>query len=163
MGEVSLYVGENLSYEEERILVKKAWELTDYDGHALSVVCAVNKQAKQAFATHGLPDESFIRGKAPMTKEEVRCVSLFKLQLHQDSVCYDVGAGTGSVSVEMALRANQGQVFAIEKKKRRQRFWQKINENLQWIIWKSLKERHPLPWKNCLLLHMLLSEALPVI
>ncbi len=116
MGEVSLYVGENLSYEEERILVKKAWELTDYDGHALSVVCAVNKQAKQAFATHGLPDESFIRGKAPMTKEEVRCVSLFKLQLHQDSVCYDVGAGTGSVSVEMALRANQGQVFAIEKK-----------------------------------------------
>ena len=116
MGEVSLYVGENLSYEEERIFVKKAWELTDYDGRALSVVCAVNKQAKQAFTTHGLPDESFIRGKAPMTKEEVRCVSLFKLQLKKDSVCYDVGAGTGSVSVEMALRADQGQVFAIEKK-----------------------------------------------
>ena len=116
MGEVSLYVGENLSYEEERIFVKNAWELTDYDGRALSVVCAVNKQAKQAFTTHGLPDESFIRGKAPMTKEEVRCVSLFKLQLKKDSVCYDVGAGTGSVSVEMALRADQGQVFAIEKK-----------------------------------------------
>ena len=116
MGEVSLYVGENLSYEEERIFVKKAWELTDYDGRALSVVCAVNEQAKQAFTTHGLPDESFIRGKAPMTKEEVRCVSLFKLQLKKDSVCYDVGAGTGSVSVEMALRADQGQVFAIEKK-----------------------------------------------
>ena len=116
MGEVSLYVGENLSYEEERIFVKNAWELTDYDGRALSVVCAVNKQAKQAFTTHGLPDESFIRGKAPMTKEEVRCVSLFKLQLKKDSVCYDVGAGTGSVSVEMAVRADQGQVFAIEKK-----------------------------------------------
>ena len=116
MGEVSLYVGENLSYEDETIFVKKARELTDYKGQALSVVCAVNEQAKPAFTTHGLPDESFIRGKAPMTKEEVRCVSLFKLQLHQDSVCYDVGAGTGSVSVEMALRADQGQVFAIEKK-----------------------------------------------
>ena len=116
MGEVALYVGENLSYEDEAIFVKRARELTDYEGQALSVVCAVNEQAKPAFTTHGLPDESFIRGKAPMTKEEVRCVSLFKLQLYQNSVCYDVGAGTGSVSVEMALRADQGQVFAIEKK-----------------------------------------------
>ncbi len=62
-------------------------------------------------------DEEFISGKAPMTKEEVRCVSLSKLELHQDSICYDVGAGTGSVSVEMALRADQGQVFAVEKKR----------------------------------------------
>lgn len=51
-----------------------------------------------------------------MTKEEVRCVSLSKLRLQEDSICYDVGAGTGSVSVEMALRADQGQVFAVEKK-----------------------------------------------
>ena len=51
-----------------------------------------------------------------MTKEEVRTVSLSKLRLQENSVCYDVGAGTGSVSVEMALRAWKGQVYAIEKK-----------------------------------------------
>ena len=43
-------------------------------------------------------------------------LSLSKLRLQEDSICYDVGAGTGSVSVEMALRADQGQVFAVEKK-----------------------------------------------
>lgn len=43
-------------------------------------------------------------------------MSLSKLHLSEDSICYDVGAGTGSVSVEMALRVWNGKVYAIEKK-----------------------------------------------
>ena len=116
MGDVILYVGENLSYENEKIFHDKAENLTEYRGDALSVVTAYNENATPLSAVHGIRDEEFLRGKAPMTKEEVRTVSLSKLCLAEDSVCYDVGAGTGSVSIEMALRAWNGEVYAIEKK-----------------------------------------------
>lgn len=61
-------------------------------------------------------DEVFIRGNVPMTKSEVRAISLSKLELEADSVLYDVGAGTGSVSVEAALEIPGGMVYAIEQK-----------------------------------------------
>lgn len=61
-------------------------------------------------------DEVFIRGAVPMTKSEVRAVSLSKLELGQDSILYDVGAGTGSVSVEAARLIPTCRVYAIEKK-----------------------------------------------
>lgn len=116
MGDVQLYVGECLSYPEEKVFVKKAADLVGYAGDPLCVVCAVNPGARAAKVTHGLPDGAFLRGKAPMTKEEIRTISLSKLQLLETSICYDVGAGTGSVSIEMALRARRGRVYAIEKK-----------------------------------------------
>ncbi|KXG77747.1 Cobalamin biosynthesis bifunctional protein CbiET [Fervidicola ferrireducens] len=63
----------------------------------------------------GIPDELFVRGNVPMTKEEVRAVSLAKLRLRRDSVLWDVGAGTGSISVEAALFCKEGVVYAVEK------------------------------------------------
>lgn len=50
-----------------------------------------------------------------MTKSEVRSVALSKLALTEDAVCWDIGAGTGSVAVEMALQACRGQVYAVER------------------------------------------------
>lgn len=63
-----------------------------------------------------MKDECFIRGDIPMTKSEVRAVSLSKLGIERGSIIYDIGAGTGSVSVEAALLADKGHVYAFEKK-----------------------------------------------
>lgn len=54
-----------------------------------------------------------------MTKETIRRLSIEKLYIGNHSVCYDIGAGTGSVSVEMGLAirrsCNEGSVYAIER------------------------------------------------
>ncbi|MDA1128769.1 MAG: precorrin-6Y C5,15-methyltransferase (decarboxylating) subunit CbiT [Chloroflexi bacterium] len=66
----------------------------------------------------GLPDDAFEQrrpNKGQITKKEVRAVSLYSLGLRQDSVVWDIGAGTGSISVEAALIANRGQVYAVER------------------------------------------------
>ena len=74
-----------------------------------------------AVVTHGLPDSAFLRGEGeggvvPMTKSEVRAIALSKLRLSERAVCYDIGAGTGSVAIEMALQAKKGRIFAIERR-----------------------------------------------
>ena len=60
-----------------------------------------------------MKDEAFIRGAIPMTKSEVRAVSVSRLELKPEDILYDVGAGTGSVSVEAALLIPRGRVYAL--------------------------------------------------
>ncbi len=116
LGHVRVSVGEQLSYPDERITVGLAEELKEQCFHSLSAALIENDRA-DTVVTHGLPDEVFERTESvPMTKSEVRSVCLSKLALQADSVCWDVGAGTGSVALEMALQAEKGQVYAVERK-----------------------------------------------
>ena len=140
-GRCDALCGRKSFLRNEKIFHDKAANLTEYRGDALSVVTACNEKVTPMSAVHGISDGEFLRGKAPMTKEEVRTVSLSKLRLSEDSVCYDVGAGTGSVSVEMALRAWMGQVYAIEKKEDALALLKENKkENSRWIILRSYRE-----------------------
>jgi precorrin-6Y C5,15-methyltransferase (decarboxylating) CbiT subunit len=63
----------------------------------------------------GIADADFIRGKVPMTKREIRVQALSMAKIKSDDVIFDIGAGTGSLSIESALLAKAGQVFAFER------------------------------------------------
>ena len=67
----------------------------------------------------GIPDSKFSHTKGMITKEEIRVIAVSKLKLKNDSIVWDVGAGCGSISIEAALLAGKGKVFAIEKEKSR--------------------------------------------
>ena len=118
MGQVRVSVGERLGYPQERVTTGTAAELAGMDFDPLSAVLIENPQARPC--APGLPDELFQRSGegpvVPMTKSEIRALVISRLRLREDSLCWDVGAGTGSVSIEIALQARQGRVYAVEKR-----------------------------------------------
>ena len=116
LGRLFVTVGENLSYPEERIVRGTAEELAERSFASLALALVENSQAKDAVLTQGRPDGDFLRTEVPMTKSEVRAVTLSKLRLTRNALCWDVGAGTGSVSLEMAETCEDGQVYAVERK-----------------------------------------------
>lgn len=117
LGQVRVSVGERLSYADERIVTGTAAELAGETFADLSVLLAVNPDpVVRPWNGSGLPDGAFLRGDVPMTKEEVRALALSKLRLEAHHVVWDVGAGTGSVSVELSLLAPRSRVYAVECK-----------------------------------------------
>lgn len=127
-GDARVTVAERLSYPDERITCATASEiagqtfddlnvmLIDFAGGAGSPAGASRAASSRwPYASSGIPDELFIRGDVPMTKQEVRAVALAKLRLTATDTVWDVGAGTGSVSIEAALVARAGSVWAVER------------------------------------------------
>ena len=112
-GHVKATVGENLGSTAERLVTDTVETLASLEFAPLSVLL-VEPCPPLPARVPGWPDEAFLRGKTPMTKQEVRAAVLAKLAVRPGDTLWDVGAGTGSVSVEMALAATAGRVCAVE-------------------------------------------------
>ena len=105
-----LWIGEKLSCEDESIA---PYEERAYD--PLSVALIINENPQTGLPDVGLKDEAFLRGKTPMTKREIRMQVLGEMKLKPDAVVWDIGAGTGSVSIECARQCPLGEVYAVER------------------------------------------------
>lgn len=117
LGDLHVWAGEWLSYPQERLVFGTAAALSEDVFDDLAVMLVENPMpVKPTYQAPGLPDSAFIRGDVPMTKEEVRTLAVSKLRLQERDVVWDVGAGTGSVSIECALAMPCGSVYAIERK-----------------------------------------------
>lgn len=112
-GDVQVVVGQCLGTPEEKIFRGSVKELAAGRFNSLSVLLVEAAEVLPRRAP-GLPDEAFERGDVPMTKQEVRAAVLAKLAVRPEDILWDVGAGTGSVSVELALAAPRGRVYAVE-------------------------------------------------
>lgn len=112
LGDLKIFIGENLSYETEKITettVKEAGEGTYSD----LVVFLIQNPNPVSYVN--FKDETFIRDKVPMTKQEVRLLAINKLGITKNSVVYDIGAGTGSVSCEIAFNYESSSVISFER------------------------------------------------
>lgn len=111
-----IVLGTDLSYQTEQIYqmtVEECCQSTFGKGLFVALICNSKPRANQIYA---LSDEMFCREKIPMTKADVRHLCISKLGLCEGAVLFDIGAGSGSVSIEAAKQYESIRVYAIERK-----------------------------------------------
>ena len=152
--EAHFYIGADLTYEQELLEEGIPEEIIGKEYPSLCVVAIENENPINYKKIAYLTDEMFIRGKTPMTKEEVRILALHHLNLESDSIVWDLGAGTGSISIECARQCSFGEVYAVEYQKSAIELIEKNKEkfgctNLQIIEGKALQVISELPTPDC--------------
>lgn len=108
-----VHIGEQLGSGAETITHTTVAELRKRDTASLTVLIVENS-SPDSRQRAGIEDEEFVRGEVPMTKAEIRAQIMSKLCISPTDICVDVGCGTGSVTVEMALAAHEGMVYGFD-------------------------------------------------
>jgi precorrin-6Y C5,15-methyltransferase (decarboxylating) len=110
------YVCQDLGSEDEKVIKTNLPNLVKMKFSPLNVLILLRGKPKTSpRQILGIPEASFCRREGLITKQEVRAVSLAKMHLTEDSIVWDIGAGSGAVSIEASFIAREGRVFAIEK------------------------------------------------
>ncbi len=116
LADCQVVVGYQLSYPDESVRLCTPHQCAEITAEGLYLLAVLREQAEPRTLAPDKADGAFIRGKVPMTKEEIRELAVCKLGLTEDAVVYDVGSGTGSVAAEIAARSGKLRVYAIEQK-----------------------------------------------
>ncbi|WCK56474.1 precorrin-6y C5,15-methyltransferase (decarboxylating) subunit CbiE [Aneurinibacillus sp. Ricciae_BoGa-3] len=117
MTEYRAFIAENLGGDTERCRWMSLEEMADEEFSPLNIVILKKTEEAKVWPL-GIDDEEFVQRKPDkglLTKREIRILSISALNLKEDSVVWDIGTCTGSVAIEAAKIATEGQVFAIEK------------------------------------------------
>ena len=123
-GEAEFHFGVNLSLPDETLFSCSAAELREgaleaefaaLPPHALVCLYLVLPDSCKARPlAPGIPDDCFVREKTPLTKRQIRAAAISLLGVQEDSICYDIGSGTGGMTAELAMAAPRGSVYAVE-------------------------------------------------
>jgi len=120
---------ERLGFKDERIGWYTPEEAAARRFSGPNVMVCLRSEAPEAAAPDlfiGMPETWFAHENGLITKPEVRAVCISKLRLSPRQVLWDLGAGSGSVSVEASILVSEGRIFAVEKNPERIR---QIEEN----------------------------------
>lgn len=111
--ELNIFVGENLSYPEENISFGSLEEVAQADFEELTVMLIENPLFVDASSTS--TEKNFIASKTPIHNDILRNSLVSKLQLNPTDIVYNIGAGSGDISVDIAKKVSSGLVYAFEE------------------------------------------------
>lgn len=124
IGYFTAYVCENLGSPDERVTKGDLKTIVRSTFSSLNVMVLIrhegtadSRRESQKRRLFGNPDELFLQSRPKrglLTPQEIRCVAIAELDLHPECVVWDVGAGSGSLAIEVACLVPRGQVYAIE-------------------------------------------------
>ncbi len=115
--ECDIDLGIDLTYKSEKILTVRPEEAAGFESEGIIAAHIFNGSAVSRRVMNVLRDDAFVRDKVPMTKENVRHLSLIELDIRQGDTVYDIGGGTGSIAIEAACLDPSVNIYTFEKKK----------------------------------------------
>lgn len=113
--ECQVMVAENIGSDEEALFTGSLQDAAEHRFSDLNVMCLLRPKVVRSF-TLGLTEDDFSHSRGLITKDEVRAATLHHLRLPRQGVMWDVGAGSGSVSIEAARLNRSLTIYAIERK-----------------------------------------------